>query len=268
MGNGALPITVCMLTHNEEDRLPASLGAVRSHVERILVLDAESEDRTREIARQHGAEVVARPWNGYFDARRHVLSLATSPWVLMIDADEVVDASLWAEIVARGFPGGAADGFQMRRRTVYLGRRLRRAWQPDWKTVLFRREKGRIEERSVHESVTVDGNTVRLRSEILHYSYRSIDDHYRRMIVYAELAAADLHLGGKRAGWLDLVLRPAWSWFQHLILRGGLVDGTRGWMVAKSAAISTYLRYAALYELQQPGGRNGRRGRRRFGGRS
>lgn len=250
-GRRRFPITVCMLTLNEEDRLPRSLPPLRDRVARIVVLDADSDDATREVAAELGAEVFVRPWEGYVAARRHLLSLAETEWVLMLDADEVVEEGLWEELARRGFPAGSADGYRMRRRTVYLGRRLRRAWQPDWKTVLFRRAAARIPERAVHESVQVAGRTGRLRSEILHLSYRSVAEHYDRMLRYAVLAAGDLERQGRRAGWWDLALRPAWSWFSHFVLRGAFVDGKLGWMAAKSSAVSVFLRYALLYGRQR-----------------
>ena len=244
------PITLCMLTRNEEDRVAASLGAVRDHVARIVVLDAESADRTREIAEELGAEVVVRSWQGFVAARRHLLSLAKTPWVLMIDADEVVEPGLWAELDALGFPDCTADGFQLRRRAVYRGKKLRRAFQPDWKTALFLAEAAHFDDRAVHEAAKVNGEVKRLRTEILHYSYRSAEDQYRRMESYAALAALDLAERGKRAGLVNLWLRPAWRWFAELILLGGFVDGRLGVTMAWRSAYSVHLRYRHLKQRQ------------------
>ena len=83
VGTDSAAITVCMLTRNEEDRLPASLQPLVGHAERILILDSGSEDRTMEIAAELGAEVSSRSWEGYVSARRHILALAETPWVLM-----------------------------------------------------------------------------------------------------------------------------------------------------------------------------------------
>lgn len=245
------PITLCMLTLNEEDRLPASLGAVRGHVERTIVLDAESTDHTREVAAEHGAEVVVRAWAGYVDARRHLLGLADSPWVLMIDADEVLQPDFWTELEAGGFPDVDADGFQLRRRTVYLGKKLRRAFQPDWKTVLFRGDAAYLEDGAVHEAVQVKGRLERMSAEIEHHSYRSLEEHYERMRRYARLSAEEMHEAGRRATWFDLRVRPAWRWFTELLVRGAIVDGRRGWMVAKSSADSVRLRFELLRDLER-----------------
>jgi glycosyltransferase involved in cell wall biosynthesis len=240
-----------MLTRNEEDRVAASLGAVRGHVARMVVLDARSEDRTRELAEQAGAEVVVRAWEGFVAARRHLMSLAETPWILMIDADEVVDAALWDELDRIGFPDGEARGFQLRRRTVYEGKKLLRSFQPDWKTTLVRADSAYFEDRSVHEALRVDGPVQRLRSEILHYSYRSADDQYHRIDAYAELAARDLAAQGRRAGLINLWLRPAWRWVSDLFLRGGIVDGVLGLKMASRTAWGVHLRYRYLQQLER-----------------
>jgi len=242
-------MTLCMLTRNEGDRISASLGAVREHVERMVVLDAQSDDRTVELAKQLGAEVEVRPWEGFVAARRHLLSLAKTPWVLMIDADEVIEPGFWAELEALGFPDGGADGFQLRRRTVYRGKKLRRAFQPDWKTALFRRKAGYFEDRAVHEAARVKGTLERLKTEILHYSYRSAEEHYQRINSYAALAALDLAERGKRPGPVNLWLRPAWRWFTELFLLGGIVDGPTGVVMASRSAYSVHLRYRLLKQL-------------------
>ncbi len=242
-------ITLCMLTRNEEDRVAASLGAVREQVGRMIVVDADSDDRTRELAEEAGAEVFVRPWEGFVSARRHLMSLAESPWILMIDADEVIEPDLWDELEHLGFPDCRADGFQMRRRMVYEGKKLRRVFQPDWKTVLVRTDYAYFEDRSVHEALGVNGSLERLRTEILHSSFRSADDQYARIRTYARLAAQDLASQGKRASVANLWLRPAWRWFTELILQGGIVDGPVGVTMASRSAYGVHLRYRYLREM-------------------
>ena len=247
------PITLCMITRNEEDRIASSLGAVHEHVERMLVLDAESDDSTAEIAREMGAAVVIEPWAGFVAARRRVLEMSESPWTLMIDADEVVEQGLWEELSRRGFPNNQPAGFQIRRRTVYEGRTLRRVHQPDWKTALFKTELGYFEDRLVHESVRISGRVERLRSEVLHNSFRSAADQLDRIEKYAQLAAEDLARCGKTAGPLNLWLRPAWRWFTELFLLGGIVDGRLGIVMANRSAYAVHRRYELLRRVRAGG---------------
>jgi len=242
-------MTLCMLTRNEEDRVEASLAAARDHVARMVVVDAESDDRTRELAEAAGAEVVVRPWEGFVAARRFLLSLAETPWIVMIDADEVIEPGLWAELEALGFPDCDADGFQLRRRTVYGGTKLKRAFQPDWKTTVVRTDKAFFEDRAVHEALCAKGTVRRLKAEILHYTFRSAEDQYRRIDAYAKLGARDLAARGKRAGFANLWLRPAWRWFAELVLQGGIIDGPLGVTMANRSAYSVHLRYRYLREM-------------------
>jgi len=165
------------------------------------------------------------------------------------DADEVVEPDLWDELEHLGFPDCRADGFQMRRRMVYEGKKLRRVFQPDWKTVLVRTDYAYFEDRSVHEALGVNGSLERLRTEILHSSFRSADDQYARIRTYARLAAQDLASQGKRASVANLWLRPAWRWFTELILQGGIVDGPVGVTMASRSAYGVHLRYRYLREM-------------------
>jgi hypothetical protein len=190
-----------------------------------------------------------RPWSGFVDARRHLLSRVTTEWALMIDADEIIEPGLWQELTARGFPDCAEQGFQLRRRTVYEGTKLRRVFQPDWKTTLVRTSDAYLEDRAVHESLRVRGVLARLRTEILHHSYRSAADQYERIEKYARLGALDLAARGKRAGVVNLWLRPAWRWFNELFVLGGIVDGRLGLIMASRSAYGIHLRYRYLRDL-------------------
>lgn len=248
MSAAEVSITVCILTYNEADRLPRTLAALRGRIEPVVVLDAESDDTTRDVAEDAGCEVHVRTWQGYAAARRHLLELAQTDWVLMIDADEVVQPAFWDEVGALDLTAVETAGFDMRRRTVYLGRVLRRSWQPDWKTVLFRRDRARVHDSGVHESILIDGPVHRLRAEIHHHSYRSLADHHARIVRYASLGADELARQGRQVSWLDLTVRPAWAWVRQYLVMGGFVDGWRGRLAARSTALSVYLRYAMLLE--------------------
>lgn len=253
-------VTAALLARHEADRLPATLAALSGRVARVLVAIADPDDPSHAVAAAHGAEVVPLAWQGYRATREALLACVHTPWVLMLDADEVVQPELWTELAARGFPEPGVVAYALRRRTYYLGRRLRRAWQPDWKLALVRRDAVRIEGGSVHERLVPMGRCVRLKAEIDHYSYRSLDDHVQRMLVYADLGAADLAAAGRVVRWWDLVLRPAWHGLRQLLLRGAVIDGTRGWMAAIGTAFSVYLRYAKLYERQHGGNLDAHRG--------
>ena len=248
-------ITACLLTCDEADRLPATLAALRGRVGRILILDSGSKDGTVEIARAAGAEVLERPWEGWVIARNHLLSQVQTPWTLMLDADEVLDGAFWLELARTGFPDVTWTSASARRETVYLGRRMRYAWQPDWKTFLFRTGEAQFLGGAVHERVAVKGEPVRLTARVAHFSYRNFDDHIQRMRRYAQLGAQDLQTRGVHVRWQDLTLRPLWHVVRMLVLRRAVLDGVHGWLAAVGAGVSVWLRYAYAWAAER--GRGG-----------
>lgn len=244
------PITACLLARDEADRIGPTLRALQGKVARILVVDSGSLDATPALARDLGAEVLERPWAGYVEGRQFLLEQAATPWVLMLDADEVIPPEWFAELAGTGFPAVTWNGAESRRETVYLGRRMRFAWQPDRKLFLFRRDAARVAGGAVHETVAVPAPVIRLQTAVAHYSYRSLGDHVQRIHRYAALGAEDLGARGVRVGWSDLVLRPIWHMFRQLFIRRAWRDGIRGWLAAASAGYSVWLRYALAWEQQ------------------
>lgn len=244
-------ITACLLTCDEADRLPATLAALSHHVGRILVLDSGSKDGTIEIAKAAGAEVIERPWEGWVVARNYLLSQVQSPWTVMLDADEVLDEAFWRELAETGFPNVVWSSASARRETVYLGRRMHYAWQPDWKTFLFRTGKAAFLGGAVHERIEVGGDSVRLSARVAHFSYRDFDDHIQRMRRYAKLGAQDLRARGIQVRWRDLTLRPLWHVVRMLVLRRAMLDGVHGWLAAVGAGVSVWLRYAYAWAAER-----------------
>src|SRR5206468_8577629 len=92
-------LSVVVVTRNEEERLRACLESV-AWADEIVVVDAESEDKTVTIAREFTDQVVVRPWPGYAAQKNVALELATGDWALSLDADEIVSAELAADIGA------------------------------------------------------------------------------------------------------------------------------------------------------------------------
>lgn len=253
-----MPLTACIITLNEADRIDACLASV-AWCDEVLVVDAHSSDETRARAAAHGARVIERDWPGFAAQKEFAVRAAAHDWVLVVDADERLSAPLRAEIEAlraTGFPGAA--GWTMPRCSRYLGRWIRHGtWYPDRSLRLFDRRRGRFAAKAtydLHERVVVDGTVAALRGELLHEPYRSISDHLRTIDRYTTIMADGLHARGRRAGVADLVLRPAWRFVQFYVLKGGFRDGWRGLLLAYLAAHYVRLRYAKLLVLQRDDG--------------
>jgi glycosyltransferase involved in cell wall biosynthesis len=245
-------IAVVVVTRNEEERLRACLESVVAWTDEIVVVDAESDDKTVSIAREFTDRVVVRPWPGYAVQKNAAADMATAPWVLSLDADERVSPELAAEIAQILGADGPADAYAVPRRNIFWGRWVRHGGlYPDWQVRLFRRGRGRFVARAVHESLTVDGRVERLHGHLEHRSYRDVGDFLARADRYATLAASEAVSEGRRARVSDLILRPLGRFIGMYIVRGGFLDGWRGFLLASLYAYYVLIRSAKIWERTQ-----------------
>ncbi len=241
------PISAIVITLNEEDRIRETISSL-GFSDEIVVVDSGSTDRTREVAAAAGARVFEREWTGYSDQKNHAAALALHDWVLSIDADERPSAPLAAEIVRwKRDPATNAVAMSMPRRVFYLGRWIGHSgWYPDRKIRLYDRRFARWEGGYVHEALSVDGAVGRFESDLLHFPYRSLAEHYDTVDRYTRLAAARMLADGARFNPVRLVLGPTLYFLRSFLVRGGWMDGTRGILIAYMGARYVYLRELRL----------------------
>ncbi|MCH7548891.1 MAG: glycosyltransferase family 2 protein [Candidatus Krumholzibacteriota bacterium] len=242
-------ISTILITRDEEKDIERCLKSVRPFSDEIIVVDSGSTDRTVEIARAHDARVIEHEWLGYGPQKQLALEEAAQPWVFSIDADEVVTPALCQEIqtVARD-----CDGYEVARRVWYMGRWIRHSgWYPRYVIRLFRRDRGSFTGDAVHESVRIRGRTRRLREDLLHYSYRDVDDHMERINDFTTLAATQMFGRGRRSGLIRMVVTPWLQFHKVYILRRGFLDGFAGLVIALLHSMYVFLKHAKLRELCQ-----------------
>jgi glycosyltransferase involved in cell wall biosynthesis len=242
-------LTATVITRNESAHIAAALESL-SFADEIVVVDSESTDDTVAIARRFTDRVIVRPWPGYVEQKNFAAEQASHDWILSLDADERVSAPLAGEIRAVLADTALAAGYRLPRVTFHLGRWLRSTdWYPDYQLRLYDRRRARWAGRLVHESVRADGPVRDLRGELLHYAYRDIAHHLQTMDRYTTLAAREMHDAGRRAGVLDLLVRPRLAFLRNYVLRGGFRDGTAGLIVSMMNAQYVGLKFAKLWEL-------------------
>ena len=245
-------ISACIITLDEADRIDDCIAAL-DFCDEIVVVDSHSRDRTRELATARGARVIERDWPGHVKQKEFAIRAAAHDWVLCIDADERASPELCAEILAlrdAGFPGHA--GWNFPRKTFYLGRFIEHgAWYPDRQLRLFDRRRGKWGGHDPHDKVELDGSLGTLRGDLLHYTYRSFDDHLRTIDKYTTIMAKGLLERGKRASALDLITHPLAKFVRGYFLKLGFLDGWRGLLIAFLSAHYTRLKYAKLLVMQR-----------------
>ena len=145
-------LSVVIITFNEEANLGRTLASVQPLVAdgkgEIIVVDSGSTDRTVEIAKSFGARVFMEEWKGFAAQKNSAIDKATGDWILSLDADESLDLGTDKTVNALLSKPDGASGYQIPRKNHFLGRWMRHGgFWPDPKLRLFRRGKGRFEDR-------------------------------------------------------------------------------------------------------------------------
>ena len=227
-------LSACIIAFNEADRIGDCLASL-AFCDEIVVVDSYSTDATVAIAEAAGARVLQRAFDGFRSQKAYCLEQASHDWVLCLDADERVDATLRMTIEAERDAGFTrATGYRFARCSEYFGRFLRHGTAyPDRVLRLFdRRHGGWRGEREIHEAVSVDGPVALLAGDLLHHPYRSFLQLLDKKQKYARMMAEHEFARGKRATLGKLVLAPAWRFWRGWLLRGGFRDGWHGLVYA------------------------------------
>ena len=250
MPSDKLPLSVAIITKNEEDRLPECLASIAFAAD-VVVVDSGSTDRTVEIARAFGAVVYIEPWQGFGRQKQLAIDRCRRDWVLVLDADERVAPETQGEF-REVLAAGTCIAYSLPRKNYFCGRWLRHAgWWPDRVVRLFRKDSARMSERSVHESLEVHGPEGILRHPLIHYANKDLSQTLLKVNSYSSAGANELFAQGKTASVFKAYLRAAWSFLHSYILRGGFLDRGEGFIMAVSDFMNVFFKYAKLRELQK-----------------
>lgn len=268
-----------ILTCDEEANLPVCLESLKGLDCEVFVVDSGSTDRTHEIARAAGALVVEHLFENYAAQRNWAQQNLPirSKWVLHLDADERLTSELVAEINdVLQKPPQEADGFLLRKRTVFMGRWIKHGGHyPAYHLRLFRKDRGVCEDRLYDQHFLVNGRVRPLDHDYLDVITSDLSTWIARHTRWAELEAREVlarRTGGyrvrsaplgnpiERRRWLreqvylrsPLFVRPFLYWFYRYFLRLGFLDGVEGLIFHfLQGCWYRFLVDAKIYELQR-----------------
>ncbi|MGA2017704.1 MAG: glycosyltransferase family 2 protein [Opitutaceae bacterium] len=281
------PISVLVPTRNERANIGPCLESCR-FADEIVVVDSSSTDGTQDIARGFGAKVVDFRWNGQFPKKKN-WALENVPWrnewVFILDADERITPALAEEVRSIALAGGAGlGGYYVNRRFFFLDGWLNHCgYYPSWNLRFFRHAAGRYEQfdgvsstdsgdNEVHEHVVLNGPAGRLRHEMEHYAFPTIDiwveKHNRYSNWEARLLSSDSAMTSAANSAIEpalarkrrlrsrstrLPFRPALRFLYHYVLRRGFLDGYRGYVFCRLMGFYEFLSIAKARELRLRG---------------
>lgn len=241
-------ISVTIITLNEETNIRPCLESVR-WADEILVSDSGSSDKTIEICKEYGAKVFIDEWLGYGKQKNLIAERAKNNWILNIDADERITPDLRREM-EESLNISDSEGYFIPRKNFFGDKWIKHCgWYPDYNLRLYRKDKGRFNERDVHEAVKIEGRVGYLKSPMEHYTYRDVSDYLRRMDRYSTLAALEMSKNGKNTSASDLIFRPCFTFLKMFFLQKGFLEGYNGVMLSVLYAAYTFSKYAKLMEM-------------------
>lgn len=251
-----LPLSVCIVAHNEEAIIAEAIASVTGWASEVVVLDCESTDRTAEIAATRGAVVYPHPNILPEISKNHSFERATMEWVFCLDADELVPEPLWREIAVLISRAPAENGFLIPRRNYYFGAPLAYGGMyPNRQLRLFRRGTGRFPGLGIHERVHIEGGVGELQQPFDHHPYPTFSVWLKKLDFYTGLMARELAERGVpiNAGTIrhHMVTRPMRRWLERLFLKRGVRDGVPGVFAACADLITNIISFLKYWLLMR-----------------
>ncbi len=244
-------ISVVIITRNEEKNIGRCLDSIRGIADDIVVVDSFSTDRTEEICRSKGVRFFQHSFEGHIEQKAYAITLSEYPHILSLDADEALDGTL-KKSINEAKENWKQDGYEMNRLTNYCGSWIKHCgWYPDRKLRLFDKRKGKWGGINPHDKFELEAGatTGRLKGDILHYSYYTIEDHYKQIEYFTTINAKASFDNGKHAPVWKLFLAPVFKFIKDYFIRLGFLDGQAGWQICRLSAWATYLKYEKLRAL-------------------
>lgn len=245
-------LSAVMITYNEIEHIDAVLENL-GFADEIVVVDSFSTDGTVERIRAHeNVKLIQRPFKDFTDQKSYALAQATNDWVLFMDADERVTNSLKHEILDTVNKKETASAYYFYRTFMFEDKVLKfSGWQTDKNYRLFKKSKANfIQDRIVHETLLVDGESDNLENKLIHYSYKNYEEYKNKMVKYGKMKALEESGKSYVPNVYHFVLRPFYKFIHHYIFRLGILDGKKGLIICYLNALGVYSRYKELKRLK------------------
>lgn len=250
----ALKFSAVIISLNEERDIGRCIESLLDVADEIVVLDAYSTDRTRNICMAAEVVFVQREWQGYSASKNYANSLVSGDYIISVDADEALSPELAESIlkIKNTVPQNVA--FSMNRFNSYFGKWIRHGdWYPDRKIRIFRKDEGHWE-GSIHEKLVFPPNTktIHLGGDLLHYASPTISEYVKKSWHYAHLVARSDFEQRKRKTWLyHGAIKPLSLFIRSYFIKLGFLDGYQGLLLAGIAAWERHVRYVAFRRLKR-----------------
>ena len=244
-------ISVVIITKNEAHIIANTLQSLQAVTNDIIIVDSGSTDETVSICKNFNASIIETDWGGYGINKNKGIEAAKHDWILSLDADEAIDAELQQNLLQLTSVN-ENEVFNIRFKNFFCNKWIRFGeWGFDTHIRLFNRKKVQWNNAAVHENlVFTDGVTIiKLKGNILHYTVQNLQEYNAKTDYYARMNAKKYFIAGKKPDFFKQYFSSVFAFIQHYIFRLGFLDGKEGFIIAKTTARYTFLKYRYLKEM-------------------
>lgn len=241
-------ITGIVITFNEANNISECLTSLNKVCDELIVVDSGSYDKTIEIAKKHGAKIYKQPYLGDGPQKAFGVSYAKNDWILSLDADErLSDDAINAIKKLHLDDAQIAYGFYRRN---YVGEHWIKAagFYPDSVVRLYNKTTSGYLNKKAHSSVKAP-STYQTKAHIKHFTYSDLSEWVYRINALSTRDAWAMKERGKKPSTFNPILHSINAFIRKLILKGGILQGGDGFLVAITTAFHAYMKYAKLNEL-------------------
>jgi glycosyltransferase involved in cell wall biosynthesis len=254
---GKPTISIAIATYNEADNIKRCLEAVIGWVDEIVIYDATSSDDTVKIIKTFSkVKLIFGPNNPMFHLnKQEAINACTSDWILQLDADEVVSNELKTEILDTVNSNPKENGFWINRKNYFLGQFLTKGGvYPDPTIRLYRRNKGKLPCKDVHEQAKITGSVGHLQADLLHYADPSFQRYLMRNNRYTSLIATELQSQkiplNLFSGFDYFIFKPVFNFLSTYFRHKGFVDGFPGFIFSWYSSLRFPISFIKYWELE------------------
>jgi glycosyltransferase involved in cell wall biosynthesis len=244
-------ISAVIITKNEAHIIGRTLESLHGIVDEIIVVDSGSTDETIAICKNHHARVIQTSWDGYGLNKNKGIRVAKNDWILNVDADEIIGPELKKNIL---------EIILDKENIVYVFNFLNfycnkpikyGVWKNDKHIRLYNRKKVIWKDMAVHEELLLpeDVQMQSIRGKLFHYTYSNYYEYINKSVNYAKLSAEKYYLKKKKSGFIKLYIAPPFSFIKNFFFRLGFLDGWEGFVICKTNAWYSFIKYVFLKEM-------------------
>lgn len=242
-------ISAVIITYNEADRIKKCLDSIR-WVDEIIIVDSFSSDDTVKICKTYSQKIYSKTFEGFGEQKQYACSLASHPWILTIDADEMLSEELTQKIQdILKVDDKNYNGYFIHRKIKFLGKVLNFTFGKEYVLRLFRKSHGHFNDLKLHEYVELQGPVGYLSEHMVHESFRDINHIIDKTNSYTSMHAANHPI--KHCVISQAVIHSIYTFIRHYVFYAGILDGRQGFIMSASMAQGCFYKYLKGYYQNQ-----------------